>query len=76
MPLGKADHDEHQHRQQNKKLESCGELSHQLNAAHVDVSNHRDHGERDKIMSPARQFGKIEAEVIGKLYGVNAAQQK
>ena len=76
VPLGQSDHYQHQHRQQNEKLEHGGKFSHHLNAAHVDVSDDSNDGERNDVMPPSREFGKIEAHVVGELHRVNAAQQK
>ena len=76
MPLGQSDHHQHQHRQQDEEFKRGGEFPHHLNAAHVDVSDHRDHGERDDVVPPSRELRKIEAEVVGKLHRIDAAQQE
>ena len=76
MPPGQSDHNQNQNRKQNEKFKHGGELSYHLNAAHVDVGDHRDDGERDDPVSPTGESGEIEPQVIGELNGVDAAQQE
>ncbi len=76
MPLGQADHNQHQDRQQNEEFERGGELPYHLNAAYVDVSDHRDDRQGDDVVPPSRDLRKVVAQVVGKLHCVNAAQQE
>jgi hypothetical protein len=76
MPLGQSDHDQHQHRKQNEEFECGGEFPYHLNAAHIDVGDHRDHGEGDDVVPPSRELWKIEAQVVGELHRIDAAQQE
>ena len=76
VPSGQTDYDQRQHGKQDEKLQRGGEFPHHLNPAYIDVSNHPDHDQRDDPVSPSREFREIEAQIIGKLHRVNAAEQE
>jgi len=59
LPLRQADCDHCHYRQEDEDLKRGGDLSDHLDAAHVDPGDDRDQRQRDQVVLPADDLGKI-----------------